>query len=184
MGRPRGFDETEVVRSAAELFSQRSYDGISIDDLVTQLGLHRNSLYKTFGSKRGLYLTALRWSLEHQVAPLIDRLSAARGTPEGVRDALDTAVSGSGLDLLLLAAIERAPVDDEVAALVGGAFAALDTAAAPTTRQEDASAPALAVALTGLLLGLRIRTRSTGPQTGRAADEVRAALVQHLTPHP
>ncbi|MFE5853410.1 TetR/AcrR family transcriptional regulator [Streptomyces sp. NPDC056500] len=185
MGRPRGFDETEVVRSAAELFAQRSYDGISIDDLVTRLGLHRNSLYKTFGSKRGLYLSALRWSLEHDVAPLIDRMSDAADTPDGLREALDTAVSGSGLDLLLLAAVEQAPVDGEVAGLVGNAFAALDAALAPAGHPGGADTPPTPiVALTALLLGSRIRIRSTGSQTTRTADELRAALVQHLAPRP
>ena len=56
MGRRRSFDEDEVVRAAVGLFGGRSYDGVSIDDLVNHLGVHRNSLYKTFGSKRGLYL--------------------------------------------------------------------------------------------------------------------------------
>ncbi|MQS40025.1 TetR/AcrR family transcriptional regulator, partial [Streptomyces katsurahamanus] len=101
MGRPRGFDEAEVVRSAARLFAGRSYDGTSIDDLVTHLGLHRNSLYKTFGSKRGLYLAALRWSLEHEVAPLIDRVAEAAGPAEALRAALGPPDGGGGLDLLL-----------------------------------------------------------------------------------
>ncbi|MFD9721618.1 TetR/AcrR family transcriptional regulator [Streptomyces sp. NPDC059076] len=184
MGRPRGFDEAEVVRSAAELFAQRSYDGISIDDLVTHLGLHRNSLYKTFGSKRGLYLSSLRWSLEHDVAPLIDRMSNAADTPDGLRETLDTVVSGSGLDLLLLAAVEQAPVDDEVAGLVGDAFTALDAALAPAGHPGGPDTPAPVVVLTALLLGSRIRIRSTGPQATRTADELSAALVQHLAPHP
>jgi TetR/AcrR family transcriptional repressor of nem operon len=44
MGRPRGFDEDEVVRQAASLFATRAYDAVSIDDLVSVLGVHRNSL--------------------------------------------------------------------------------------------------------------------------------------------
>jgi TetR/AcrR family transcriptional repressor of nem operon len=36
---------------------------------VVRLGVQRNSLYKVFGGKRGLYLAALRWHLEHQVHP-------------------------------------------------------------------------------------------------------------------
>jgi TetR/AcrR family transcriptional repressor of nem operon len=78
MGRPRGFDEPAVTAAAAGLFAGRAYDGVSVDDLVQQLGVHRNSLYKTFGSKRGLYLAALRWYLEHEVPPLAERLEPAR----------------------------------------------------------------------------------------------------------
>lgn len=104
MGRPRAFDEDEVVRAAADLFGHRSYDGVSIDDLVTHLGLHRNSLYKTFGSKRGLYLRALRWYLEDRIRP------------------------GGDVDwgLFLLAAVERAPVDADVAAEISAVLADLE----------------------------------------------------------
>ncbi|WP_433199701.1 TetR/AcrR family transcriptional regulator [Dactylosporangium sp. CS-047395] len=104
MGRPRGFDEEAVVRAAVALFARRAYDGLSVDDLVTGLGVHRNSLYKTFGSKRGLYLAALRKYLED---------------PRALLD-------GDRLDLLLLAAAEQAPLDAEVGALISGALARLD----------------------------------------------------------
>src|SRR3954452_14367494 len=108
MGRQRAFDEDEVVRAAVKLFSGRAYDGLSVDDLVTGLGVHRNSLYKTFGSKRGLYLTALRWYLRNELEPLL----AAGATTEGLS-------RSDKLDLLLLAAAEQAPLDGEVGALVG-----------------------------------------------------------------
>src|SRR3982074_2225010 len=109
MGRPRGFDEEEVVRAAVAIFARRPYDGVSVDDLVTTLGVHRNSLYKTFGSKRGLYLAALRWHLRHDVRPLLDRMV------DEVADAVRQA-AGADLDLLLMATLEQAPVDPAGAA--------------------------------------------------------------------
>lgn len=183
MGRPRSFDEAEVVRTAAKLFADRAYDGTSIDDLVTHLGLHRNSLYKTFGSKRGLYLAALRWSLEHEVTPLVTRIAAAPDPGEGVREALRPPDGGAGLDLLLLAAVERAPVDAEVAELVAHAFTALDAAANRGTAgdggaEAEAEADGLSVALTAAVLGLRIRARSGAP--GEVADRAGAALADSL----
>ncbi|GGR05813.1 TetR family transcriptional regulator [Actinoplanes ianthinogenes] len=134
MGRPRAFDETEAVQAAAALFARRAFDGVSVDDLVSHLGVHRNSLYQVFGSKRGLYLRALRWSLQHQVRPLIGA---------------DTAVlvSEPALDLLLMAATERAPEDPEVAREVSTILAELDTAVRPET--------------TATLLGMRLRARVT-----------------------
>src|SRR5690242_8879114 len=110
MGRPRTFDEDEVITAAADLFAARAYDGISVDDLVTHLGVHRNSLYKVFGSKRGLYLAALRWHLEHQVRPLLATVAAAADPARAMREAL-SADGTPALDLLLLAMVERAPVD-------------------------------------------------------------------------
>ncbi|MFF1909676.1 TetR/AcrR family transcriptional regulator [Kitasatospora sp. NPDC058218] len=182
MGRPRGFDEAEVVRSAAELFAGRTYDGTSIDDLVAHLGVHRNSLYKTFGSKRGLYLAALRWSLDQDLAPLIGRIAEAAGPLEGVREALAAPATGAGLDLLLLAAAERAPEDTEVADMVAEAFAALDRATGALVRADTGGeASGLATALTAAVLGLRLRARSGAASA--AVDQAGAALAQRLDQH-
>ncbi|WP_433604079.1 TetR/AcrR family transcriptional regulator [Dactylosporangium sp. CA-139114] len=132
MGRPRGFDEEAVTRQAVALFSARAYDGLSVDDLVTGLGVHRNSLYKTFGSKRGLYLTALRWYLRHEFEPALS--TDAERLHENDK-----------LDLLLMAAAEQAPHDREVGRLVGRALERLDDALGPDAANQ--------------LLGLRLRAR-------------------------
>ncbi|MEO3977873.1 helix-turn-helix domain-containing protein [Streptomyces sp. CAU 1734] len=176
MGRPRGFDEAEVIRSAVELFACRSYDGISIDDLVTHLGVHRNSLYKTFGSKRGLYLAALRRALEHDVAPLVERMAKTAGPAEALREGL--AARGPGLDLLVLATVERAPEDTEVAEIVNRTLGSIDRAAAGGT----GAGQEISTALTALLLGLRIRARSAAPgepDAGRAGETIVRRLLQH-----
>ncbi|MEU2674593.1 TetR family transcriptional regulator [Streptomyces sp. NPDC007164] len=133
----------------------------SVDDLVSHLGVHRNSLYKTFGSKRGLYLAALKWSLEHEVAGLVERVTAAGGHTEKTHDVLADAVTGTELDLVLLAAVERAPVDAEVAQVVGEAFAALDRAVGGVGHTgENGDARAAHAVATPLLIGLRTQVRS------------------------
>jgi TetR/AcrR family transcriptional repressor of nem operon len=188
MGRPRGFDEAVVVRSAAELFSTRSYDGISMDELVTHLGVHRNSLYKTFGSKRGLYQAALRWSLEHDITPLIDRIAGTGDLAQALRVAVAEPAAEVGLNLLLLAAVERAPVDREVADQLAAVLAAFDRAARKAAGPPSTTGPPaghteddLALALTATILGLRLRARSgtAGTDIDRAGD----ALAHRLTPH-
>ncbi|MFI6285058.1 TetR/AcrR family transcriptional regulator [Streptomyces sp. NPDC051018] len=182
MARPRSFDEADVIRAAAELFASRTYDGTSIDDLVAHLGVHRNSLYKTFGSKRGLYLAALRWSLEHDIAPLAERVAAGEGPLDALRESLTAPDAGAGLDLLLLAAAERAPEDAEVASLVTEGFAALDRAAAtPVRADSSAGGDALATALTAAILGLRLRARSG---TGATALDAAGAALAHLLDRP
>ncbi|MER7499647.1 TetR family transcriptional regulator [Nonomuraea pusilla] len=174
MGRPRGFDETEVVRAAAALFARQAYDGVSVDDLVAHLGVHRNSLYKTFGSKRGLYMAALRWHVDNELLPLVTAVGEAPDLPGAVRRALAVRDGGSPLDLLLMAAAERAPVDAEVAAQVARALNALEETLA--TRLPGASpAPGLAPALASALLGLRLRARTTQPDPGTAPPEPHTA---------
>jgi TetR/AcrR family transcriptional repressor of nem operon len=165
MGRPRGFDEEEVVRTAVTIFARRPYDAVSVDELVSQLGVHRNSLYKTFGSKRGLYLAALRWYLRHQLQPLLGQITAAGTVADAVRRALD---ADAELDLLLMATLEQAPVDPEVAQAVSGAWHDLDRAIDPNGGPGN-------VALTGTVIGLRLRTRAGLPTTA-AADAMIARL--------
>lgn len=188
MGRPRGFAEEQAVAAAAELFARRSYDGTSVDDLVSQTGVHRGSLYKTFGSKRGLYLAALRHHVDHEVPRLAAVLAssglvAAAGASAPVAPgsaAPDAVVPGSvapeaaaaagGFGFLFLAAAERAAVDEDVAAEVGRALDLLDAAVRATPE-------ALARDVTAALLGLMLRGRA---QPGRATGE---ALAARLPPH-
>ncbi|OFE14537.1 hypothetical protein BA895_09230 [Humibacillus sp. DSM 29435] len=101
MGRNRGFDEDAVVAAAAAAFSTGGYEATSIDDLVRCTGLHRGSLYQAFGSKRGLFLLALRRvSTDLNLQPWTGPTASAR------------------LDLLLIALLELAPRDRVVADLV------------------------------------------------------------------
>lgn len=128
MARPRSFDEIQVIGLAAEVFATQSYAGTSIDELVTRLGVHRNSLYKAFGSKRGLYLAALRHSLSYDVRPLLEQLATAGSETARLEAARQDPSHGVGLDLVLLALAEQAPVDREVARLAREALAGLDEA--------------------------------------------------------
>jgi AcrR family transcriptional regulator len=164
MGRPRGFDEQAVTAAAAALFSVHAYDGVGVDDLVRQLGVHRNSLYKTFASKRGLYLAALRWYLQHVLGPLADRLKAGGDTEEHI----NSMINERELDLLLLAAVERAPSDAEVAAVVAEALQLLQK----TLDQVLATWPGELRRITlSELLGERLRVRATSTPIDTAPTE-------------
>ncbi|MFF3498395.1 TetR/AcrR family transcriptional regulator [Streptomyces sp. NPDC003247] len=158
MGRPRAFDADRAVGDAAALFAVRGYEGTSVDDLVAATGIHRGSLYKAFGSKRGLHLTALRSHLDHEIHPT----TAAIGTLTDPAQALAAAVAsfdaGPAAGLLLLAAAERAPHDPEVAAMVAEGVAALEDALRPS---HGDAAPRTASTVLGTRL--RLRAQPTAP---------------------
>ena len=59
-GRPRSFDETDALEKATLVFRSKGYDGVTIDDLVTAMGVGRPTLYSVFGDKRTIFLRALR----------------------------------------------------------------------------------------------------------------------------
>ncbi|MGH8889704.1 MAG: TetR/AcrR family transcriptional regulator [Acidothermaceae bacterium] len=156
MARPRTFDETEVLVAATEIFTRTGYEGTSIDDLVIGLGLHRGSLYQAFGSKRGLFAAALTRSIDGELATAM-AVAVARGRV-GVAAAQRLA-AGTALDLLLVAAIELAPVDAGIAAEVERAYRLIDVGFAGGWPIDQV--PPAAVAL-----GLRVLRRSKA--SGRA----------------
>ena len=59
MPRPVSLDHDAVLDAALELFWQRGYHEVSVDDLVRETGLNRHSLYDRYRSKYGLAVAAL-----------------------------------------------------------------------------------------------------------------------------
>lgn len=100
MGRPREFDETEVLRRATTLFGQRGFDAVSVDVALGALGLNRASFYKLHGSKHGLVRAALRQVCQRAQAGDIDQDSK---------------------DLVVVSLLELAPANDDMRALVNRA---------------------------------------------------------------
>src|SRR5437879_13191066 len=59
MARHKEFDSDEALNKAMEVFWSRGYEAASIQDLVKNMGINRQSLYDTFGDKHALYLQTL-----------------------------------------------------------------------------------------------------------------------------
>lgn len=87
MARPREFNEALAIDAAAAVFRRNGYSATSVEQIVEATGVHRGSLYATFGSKRGLFLRVL------------ERASTGDARAE------------DQLDLLLTALIELPPAD-------------------------------------------------------------------------
>jgi len=58
-GRPRKFDESEVLNKILNVFWQQGYAATSLDDISAATNLNRPSLYSAFGDKKSIYQTAL-----------------------------------------------------------------------------------------------------------------------------
>jgi AcrR family transcriptional regulator len=86
-GRPREFDMNQAVERALGLFWRQGYEGTSMSDLTTALGITRASLYAAFGNKEGLFRRAM------------DRYEAVAG---GYRTAADRAPTSLEAVRLLL----------------------------------------------------------------------------------
>ena len=79
-GRPRSFDEQEILTTAMQMFYQHGYHGTSSRLLQQKTGLTAPSLYNSFGSKRDLFLAALRRYVEFTLNYLfVDLANGASG---------------------------------------------------------------------------------------------------------
>ncbi len=58
-GRPRMFDRDAMLQKALMLFWEHGYEGVSVSQLVEEMGITPPSLYAAFGSKEGLYREAV-----------------------------------------------------------------------------------------------------------------------------
>lgn len=123
MGRPREFDEDEVLERALDAFWTHGLESTSISDLMKATGLAKGSLYKAFGDKRTLMLTALRRYLERGYgsvrATLLDAPSATEGIENWLACVVRSATSPCGKGCLAVnATVERGSRDPEITELL------------------------------------------------------------------
>jgi TetR/AcrR family transcriptional regulator, transcriptional repressor for nem operon len=61
MARNKAFLEENALERAMQVFWRKGYNATSMEDLVTEMGINRASLYGTFGDKKQLYLATLKF---------------------------------------------------------------------------------------------------------------------------
>ncbi|WP_434445448.1 TetR/AcrR family transcriptional regulator [Lentzea sp. E54] len=80
-GRP-GYDLETLLKAAAELFYERGYDGTSIQDLATRLGVAKSAIYHHVPSKEALLRLAVDRALDGLFAE-VAKLDAIGGRAVG-----------------------------------------------------------------------------------------------------
>lgn len=96
MARTKEFDEDAVLLKAMLLFWEQGYEKTSMQDLVTRMGIHKGSLYDTFGDKHSLYIKALKKYIDmfDQVVkrPVMRRMADTNSAKEAIRFILEMIV--------------------------------------------------------------------------------------------
>ncbi|MFE0180742.1 TetR/AcrR family transcriptional regulator [Streptomyces olivaceus] len=170
MARPKEFDPEIAVDQAMEVFWRKGYAATTPQDLVDALSIGKGSLYNAFGSKRELFLRALRRYRDTQTAALVETLDRPGPVKERVRAAL-TAIAEMDLAdpdhrgcLAMNSTAELARTDKEVADLsrrmldiTEDAFHSLIAEGQRTGEIAPARDPAaLAALLANTVAGMRI----------------------------
>jgi len=106
IGRPRLFDEEAVLSELTALFWRQGYGQTSMTDIVEASGVHKPSLYRTFGTKEELFAIVLRRYLAERIGMFAGMIEQAGPGVRGVHNFLDLfeadAVSEHGRDGCLM----------------------------------------------------------------------------------
>ncbi len=119
MGRTKQFDKQAALDGAMQLFWAKGFHGTSMQDLVDNLGVNRQSLYDTFGGKHELFDAALQRYRDLQSLPVRRALEQEGSVGEVLRAFFDGMITSllnnddKGC-LMVNSATELASQDDAV----------------------------------------------------------------------
>ncbi|GGI12653.1 TetR/AcrR family transcriptional regulator [Gottfriedia solisilvae] len=119
MARHKEYDEKEVLQKATELFRYQGYEKTSLQDLVSHMGIHRRSLYDTFGDKHSLFLKALEHYDNNMKKNMDIQVKNSSTAKDAIRSILEMAISQDNEKtvgcLTINSAVELTLHDQEVA---------------------------------------------------------------------
>lgn len=122
-GRPRQFEDEDIIDAAVAVFSVNGYAGTSAQNLCDSTGLGRGSLYNAFGSKQALYEQALLRSHEQTMSAQLSILTQSGLIKDRLRSLLlwgiaeDLSQSEQHEAMVLFSALEMGDKDQVVARL-------------------------------------------------------------------
>ncbi|MDG0793972.1 TetR/AcrR family transcriptional regulator [Cohnella ginsengisoli] len=123
MARSKEFDMNQVLHKAMEVFGHYGYEGTSLPILLEGLGIARQSLYDTYGTKKDLFVKAVKHYVNEKSNAVVLHLEKA----ESVKDAIHAIFREIVFVLqdedrrkecfILYSAIDQVPHEPEIAAL-------------------------------------------------------------------
>ena len=85
-GRPRKFDEDDVLDKVIDVFWELGYEASDTETLSKRSGLTKPSLYNAFGAKEDLFVAAINRYRQTRSKASLDALAKADTPGEGIRD--------------------------------------------------------------------------------------------------
>lgn len=171
MARSKEFDINDVLEKAITLFWEQGYEKTSLQNLVEHMGIHKRSMYDTFGDKHSLYLQALERCVDTTEENLRKKAENPLSVRDTIRKLLESTLEYEEIDrkgcLVVNSATELALRDEIAAEQVKRNFNStqeillelikLGQHTGELNTRHDPEA--LAIAILNLWLGIRVQTR-------------------------
>lgn len=174
MARSKEFEINTVLRKAMDVFWEKGYEKTSMQDLVNEMGVHRRSIYDTFGDKHDLFMQVIDRYDEIMDSSIHRRHADDQISPkDAIRHMFEHTIRNKEVPskgcLMVNTAVELAIHDEEAAAKVNQSFSKTEARFLELVqlgrksgdiggRYEDVQ---LALFLNNALLGLRVMVKTT-----------------------
>ena len=116
-GRPRKAEPEVALTAAMNAFWTKGYEATSMSDLTEATGLHKASLYQTFGDKHQLFVSALKLYFTKTAKAQKDSRNGEENPIKAIKASVDSTIDqcaqGKGC-LAVNSLIEVAPFDAEI----------------------------------------------------------------------
>ena len=86
-GRPKHYQEEELISRATEVFWQKGYTAASAQDLMKAMDIGQGSFYRVFpGGKKELYQKTIKYFLENSIKTFHRKLEDSENPIEFIKD--------------------------------------------------------------------------------------------------
>jgi len=170
----------QLVALGLEIFSERPFDDVSIDDIAAAAGISKGLLYHYFPSKRDFYIAVVRHSADEMQA--ITETDPELKSLEALAAGLDRYLEYVATHARGFATVLRAGIgsDPEVAAIVEGVRAAMARRILEDLANGD-PAPAIRIAVRGWVGFAEAASLEWLERGALSREELRELLIRTLT---
>lgn len=185
-GRPRAFDETEVMEQVMDLFWQRGFFQTSTREIAEATGLTLTSLSNAFGNKHKLFMRSLDLYIDQLRATALAPILHPDSDLEDIRAMFETAAGSVETGLfsrgcmvcntaLDLKALGNSEISDRITAVLGEIETGFAQALERAQRNGDVTQAVPARALAKHLL-IVFHGLSTHARLGLGVDELKSEI--------
>ncbi|KGE18045.1 TetR/AcrR family transcriptional regulator [Paenibacillus wynnii] len=173
MARNKEFNVDTVLSKAMTVFWRQGYELTSMQDLVTHMGIHKRSMYDTFGDKHNLFMKVLDRYAEIAESKMDQRIQSLPTAIEAIRLLFDMALHKEESEplgcLIVNTATELSLHDPEAAEKVNDSFSRTEKILLEIVKhgQDQGEIPknldpsALSEYLNNALVGFRVMVKVT-----------------------